>query len=522
MCPDDRDRPGVDTDRGGAASHALMVCGTASDVGKTQIVAGLCRLLARQGVRVAPFKAQNMALNSYVTASGHEIGRAQAMQAFAAGVSPEVGMNPILLKPTGERTSQVIVNGEPLADMDANQFEAYKPQLLGVVLDALSDLRSRFDTIILEGAGGAAEINLLENDVANLRIAVEAEIPALIVGDIDRGGVFAALYGTFTLLPDPQRARVRGFVINKFRGDAGLLGDGCVELERRCGIPTVGIIPWLEDIAIDAEDSLALPAPAKTADPGLDTLDVAVVRLPHISNFTDVDPLTLQPGVAVRYVSDEASLGRPDLVVLPGTKTTVEDLAWLRARGLDPAIAASGATVLGICGGYQMLGHTITDTIESHQGTVPGLGWLDATTGFDAYKVTRQRTGTASGLPITGYQIHHGRVTGRPSWLRLDGSDRNEHEGATAPERDGRGPVFATTLHGIFEADDFRTNFLTVVARRRGKQLALHATSFAATREAQYDRIADALETHLDIAAVHAASWTEIGSRAFGPSDASW
>jgi len=501
-----------------AAGSALMVCGTASDVGKTQVVAGLCRLLARQGVKVAPFKAQNMALNSYVTGSGSEIGRAQAMQAFAAGVTPEAGMNPILLKPTGDRTSQVIVNGEPLADMDAQQYEDYKPQLVGVVLDALSDLRSRYDTVILEGAGGAAEINLLEHDIANLRIAVKADIPALIVGDIDRGGVFAALYGTVALLPDPQRAQVRGFVINKFRGDPGLLGDGCVELERRCGIPTLGIIPWLDDIAIDAEDSLALPTPPTPArlEPGYDTLDVVVVRLPRISNFTDLDPLTLEPGVTVRYVSNAASLARPDLVVLPGTKTTVEDLAWLRAHGLDHAIAASGATVLGICGGYQMLGHTITDTIESQQGTVPGLGWLDAATDFAAHKVTQQRTGTASGLPITGYQIHHGRVRGRPPWLHLNGKDRNEHDGATAPERDGRGPVFATTLHGIFEADDFRTNFLTAVARHRGKKFAAHVTSFAATRENQYDRIADALETHLDIVALRASLRDETRREALG------
>jgi len=489
----------------GGGRGCLMVCGTASDVGKTQIVAGLCRLLAREGVNVAPFKAQNMALNSYVTASGHEIGRAQAMQAFAAGATPEVQMNPILLKPTSDRTSQVIVNGEPLADLDANQYEAHKPQLLGVVLDALRELRSRYDMVILEGAGGAAEINLLEHDLANLRIAVEADLPALVVGDIDRGGVFAALYGTVSLLPDSQRARVRGFVINKFRGDPGLLGDGGVELERRCGVPTLGVIPWLDDIAIDAEDSLALPRPPTEANsaPGSDTLDVAGIRVPRISNFTDLDPLTLEPGVTVRYVRDAASLGGPDLVVLPGTKTTVEDLAWLRAHRLDEAIAASGATILGLCGGYQMLGSTITDTIESHHGTIPGLGWLDATTLFGAHKVTRQRTGVASGRPVTGYQIHHGRVTGRPPWLHLHGSDRIEPEGATAPERDGRGPVFATTLHGIFESDEFRTDFLAAVARRRGKHFVPGATSFAALRERQYDRIADALETHLDLAAVH-------------------
>jgi adenosylcobyric acid synthase len=484
-----------------------MVCGTASDVGKTQIVAGLCRLLARRGVKVAPFKAQNMALNSYVTASGHEIGRAQAMQAFAAGTEPDVDMNPILLKPTGERTSQVIVRGERVGEMDAAQYEAHKPQLLGVVLDALGDLRSRYDAVVLEGAGGAAEINLLEHDLANLRIALEADLPAMIVGDIDRGGVFAALYGTIALLPESQRALVRGFVINKFRGDPGLLDDGCVELERRTGIPILGVIPWLDDVALDAEDSLALGTLSRRAsrEPTSEALDVAVVRLPRISNFTDFDPLTLEPGVTVRYVSDAGSVARPDLVVVPGTKTTVDDLAWLRARGLDHAIAASGATILGICGGYQMLGHTIVDDVEAQAGTVPGLGWLDATTVFDRHKVTAPRTGTVAGLPISGYQIHHGRVTGRPPWLHLDGRGHHELDGATAPARDGRGPVFATTLHGIFEADAFRAHFLTIVARHRGKRIGPPAGAFGAARERQYDRIADTLDTHLDLTPVHAA-----------------
>ena len=426
------------------------------------------------------------------------------MQAFAARTTPDVAMNPILLKPSGKATTQVIVNGEPFADLDAAAYHAYAPRLFPVALDALNDLRGRYDMVILEGAGSAAEINLLANDITNLRLAVEADIPALIVGDINRGGVFAALFGTAMLLPDDQRAQVRGFVINKFRGDASLLGDACSELQRRCGIPTLGVLPWLDDLSIDAEDSLALPTTSTRITPstGRDTLDVAVVRFPRISNFTDLDPLVLEPGVAVRYVEDPTSLGRPDLVVLPGTKATVDDLTWLRARGLDRAIALSGATIFGICGGYQMLGRCITDTVESHRGTVAGLGWLDATTEFDAKKVTRQRRGAAWGLPVAGYQIHHGRVTSRTPWLRLSDTGGNEPEGATAAEHNGRGPVYATTLHGMLDSDTFRTSFLANTARRHGKSFSSHGTSFAAARESQYDRIAQMVESHLDLATI--------------------
>src|SRR4051812_12412888 len=448
-----------------------MVCGTASDVGKSHVVTGLCRLLHRQGIKVAPFKAQNMALNSFVTPSGHEIGRAQGVQALAAGAEPEVAMNPILLKPTGERTSQVVVMGRPWAELAAAAYHAAKPQLLGTVLDALADLRRRYDVVILEGAGSPAEINLLDHDIVNLRIAAEAGVPAIVVGDIDRGGVFAALYGTVALLPDRYRDRVRGFVVNKLRGDPTLLGDATADLERRTGVPALGVLPWIHDVALDAEDSLALDGrrPRATAPAVAGELDIAAIRLPRMANFTDLDALAIEPGVSVRLVETAAALGRPDLIILPGTKTTVADLEWLRGRALDRAIADCDALVLGICGGYQMMGHSLTDEVESGRGRVDGLGWLDVETVFEPEKVTRQRRGHAMGQRVTGYEIHRGRVTASqstPAWIHLDDVYGTADEGAVEPDE---ARFLGTTLHGLFEQDGFRAAFLTEVGRRAGK-----------------------------------------------------
>ena len=496
-----------------------MVCGTASDVGKSHFVTGLCRVLHRRGVRVAPFKAQNMALNSWVTPAGHEIGRAQGVQAVAAGVEPEVAMNPILLKPTGERTSQVMVMGRPAGHLDAAAYHAAKPHLLGTVTAALADLRRRFDVVVMEGAGSPAEINLLDADLVNLRLAALAGVRAVVVGDIDRGGVFAALYGTVALLPDDLRPLVGGFVINKFRGDPALLGDGAAELQQRSGVPTLGVLPYVHDVALDAEDSLGLdgrrPVPA-AASPSVATaggppLDVAAVRFPRIANFTDLDALAVEPGLSVRLVDHPAALGDPDLVVLPGTKATVADLEWLRGRGLDRAVEEArrrGSAVLGICGGYQMLGRVVVDRVESDRGRVAGLGWLDVATFFGTSKVTRQRRGRALGQRVTGYQIHHGRVTrgtGARPWVHLDDAYGTEAEGAVDPSgTQVGGPVMGTTLHGLFEEDGFRAAFLADVARRRGKDLPASGVSFATAREAQIDRLADLVESHLDLAAVEA------------------
>jgi adenosylcobyric acid synthase len=488
----------------------LMVCGTASDVGKSHLVTALCRLLHRRGIRVAPFKAQNMALNSAITPAGHEIGRAQGVQALAAGVDAEVAMNPVLVKPTGDRTSQVMVMGRPYGHLDAVAFQAAKPALRSVVSAALADLRSRFDVVILEGAGSPAEINLLGGDIVNLRLAAEIGAPALVVGDIDRGGVFAALYGTVALLPADLRPLVRGFVINKFRGDPALLGDGLADLERRCGVPTLGVLPWIHDVGLDAEDSLSLrgrrPSPAHP--PQGETLDVAVIRFPRIANFTDLEALETEPGVGVRMVDHAGALGDPDLVVLPGTKTTVADLEWLRAGGLDRAVdgaRARGSVVLGICGGYQMLGTTIADDVESGPAgaRVAGLGWLDVSTVFAVDKVTRRRRGQALGQPLSGYEIHHGLVTrgaGSRPWSRLDDGYGADDEGAT----DGDGQVVGTTLHGLFDNDGLRRAFLVDVARRRGRAFVVTERSFAAARQSQIDRLADMVEANLDLAAVDA------------------
>lgn len=493
----------------------LQVCGTASDVGKTRIVTGLGRLLARRGVRVAPFKAQNMALNSAVAVDGGEIGRAQAAQALACGIEPETAMNPILLKPTGERSSQVVVRGRPIGHLTAAEYHRRKPELVGVVHECLADLRARFDVVLVEGAGSAAEINLLDHDIVNLRVAADAGLPALVVGDIDRGGVFAALYGTVALLPDDLRRCVRGFVVNRFRGDPALLGDGFARLEARCGVPTLGVVPMAEGLFLDAEDSLALdhplPRPAPRPDgaaPG-DRLDVAVVRLPRISNVTDVDALALEPDVAVRLVAHAGQLGTPDLVVVPGTKATVDDLAWLRREGLDRALAdrvASGATtVLGICGGYQLLGTTIDDAVESGRGRVVGLGLLGVRTTFHPDKLTRRRRGTALGAPVSGYEIRHGRIARAPGatgWLALDPPDADADGGDDEGAVGAGGAVLGTSLHGLLEGDEVRARLLAEVAARAGRRWAPSGVSFAAARQAEVDAWADLLEAHLDLDAV--------------------
>jgi adenosylcobyric acid synthase len=489
-----------------------MVCGTSSDSGKSTVVTGLCRLLARRGVRVAPFKAQNMALNSAVTPAGHEIGRAQAAQAQAAGVPAEVAMNPVLLKPQSDRTSQVIVMGRPWRTLDAASYQRAKPQLAGLVLEQLAGLRARFDVVLCEGAGSPAEINLLDGDIVNLRIARDARLPAIVVGDIDRGGVFAALFGTVALLPDDLRATVRGFVINKLRGDPGLLTGGPDELARRTGIPTVGVLPWMADLGLDAEDSLALGAswPASRGAPQAPagqeqaSLDVVVVRLPRISNFTDLDPLAVEPGVALRLVDSAAALGRPDLLVLPGTKSTVADLDWLRQRGLATAITAlarrpdSTTTILGVCGGYQMLGDRISDGVESDPPrTVSGLGLLRGHTVFETAKLTAWTTGYALGARVTGYEIHHGRTLGAPGWIALDGPGQGMEGGQAA---DGR--ILGTNLHGLFDNDAFRAAFLLTVAARAGRPWVPVGTDFAAAREDRFNRLADMLEEHLDLSAI--------------------
>ncbi len=483
----------------------LLVAGTNSDAGKSVLVAGLCRWLARQGVRVAPFKAQNMSLNSFVTLDGAEIGRAQAMQAAAAGIEPAADMNPVLLKPGSDRRSQVVVLGHPEAEADAVGYRAHAPRLRQVALDSLARLRDAYDVVICEGAGSPAEINLRDTDVANMGLARAARLPVIVVGDIDRGGVFAAMYGTLALLAPEDQALVSGFVINKFRGAPELLDPGLAMLRHRTSRPVYGVLPWQEGLWLDAEDSLGLPANnhSTAVDRGIppssfgirDFLRVAVVRLPRISNFTDLDALSAEPGVLVRFATSPADLADADLVVLPGSRATVADLAWLRDRGLAGVVAErarAGRPVLGICGGYQMLADRIDDPVESRRGLVDGLGLLPVRIRFGAPKVLARPRGHALGAPVAGYEIHHGvaEIT---------------NPAGSEPFLDGcrRGAVWGTSWHGALENDQFRRAFLAEVAVLAGRDFTpAPGTGFAAVREARLDLLGDLVAGHLDTAAL--------------------
>ncbi len=500
----------------GGLRGALLVCGTASDAGKSHLVTGLCRVLVRRGVKAAPFKGQNMSLNSFATPSGHEIGRSQAIQAVAARVEPEPAMNPVLLKPMIGQRSQVVVMGRPAGETDPSSYARSRAEdLRPVVLEAFADLRSRFDVVVAEGAGSPAEVNLLASDLANLWLAVATGTPAILVGDIERGGVFAALYGTVGILPQDLAGAVKGYVINKFRGDPRLLERGIEELEARTGRPVLGVVPYARDLGLDAEDSLGmdeavrpLAAPAVAAAAHSDVIDVAVVALPHIANFTDLDPLRLEPAVSLRLVRSGQALGDPDLLIVPGSKTTVADLAWLGESGLAGEVRRAarrpgGPVVLGICAGYQMLGEEIVDGgVESRAGRVGALGLLPVRTVFGPGKTTRPRRGKAFGSEVQGYEIRHGEteplagVRGTPrAFAYLEDGFGNGPEGA----RTADGRVVGTSLHGLFECDEFRAAFVTEVAALRHKRWTPSGASFAAAREGQIDRLADLVEAHLDL-----------------------
>jgi adenosylcobyric acid synthase len=485
---------------------ALLVGGTTSDAGKTVLVAGLCRFLARRGVRVAPFKAQNMSNNSVVTVDGGEIGRAQALQAAAAGLEASVRFNPVLLKPGGDRRSQLVVLGRAVGEVTASSYPRRKAELAEVVLSTLSALRAEFDAVVCEGAGSPTEINLRAHDIANMGLARAAGLPVLVVGDIDRGGVFAHLFGTLALLDAADQALVAGFVINKFRGDPGLLEPGLDQLRQLTGRPVLGVLPWREDLWLDAEDSLSYAADGVVGRPapplGEQWLRVAVVRLPRISNGTDVEALACEPGVVVRFVTHPAGIADADLVVLPGSKATVEDLRWLRESGLAEAVVAHvgrGRPLLGICGGFQMLAMRIVDSVESCVGEVAGLGLLDVDVAFDATKILTRPRGTALGEPVVGYEIHHGRVERRAAELDpLVVLPNGEPEGLL------HGPVAATHWHGLLENDGLRRAFLSWAARRAGRDGFVVAadTSFGSARAAQLDVLGDLVAEHLDTDAV--------------------
>jgi adenosylcobyric acid synthase len=487
---------------GGAVKGALLVCGTHSDAGKSVVTAGICRWLLREGVSVAPFKAQNMALNSVVTRDGCEVGRSQAVQAAAAGVEPQAAMNPILIKPSGEGHSQVMVMGKPYAYASARSYQELKHELRPIVAGALADLRARFDVVVCEGAGSPAEINLRHSDLTNMGLARAAHLPVLLVADIDRGGVFASLFGTIALLEPADQAHVAGFVVNKFRGDESILAPGLAQLGELTGRPTLGVLPHVEDLWMDVEDSLALQSPRPEAPARADTLDVAVIRLRWMSNFTDIDALAAEPGVRVRFTRSAADVERADLVIVPGTKATVEDLARLRSSGLDRALiarAAAGAPILGICGGYQLLGRRIVDFVESGDGDVEGLGVLPVTTAFEADKLLRLSAGRCAWLsteadnPVraAGYEIRHGRVE-RHGGEDLFICDDGETDGCRV------GMAIGTSWHGVLEQDAFRRALLGRVAAERGRHFLPGSGSFAAAREARLDVLGDLVSKHLD------------------------
>lgn len=469
---------------------SLLVAGTTSDAGKSVVTTGLCRAFARRGVSVAPYKAQNMSNNSMVCVAADgttaEIGRAQWVQALAARVTPEPAMNPVLLKPGSDRRSHVVLMGQPAGDVSSRDWESGRRHLAQAAHAAYDDLSSRFEIVVAEGAGSPTEINLRASDYVNMGLARHASIPTVVVGDIDRGGVFAAMFGTVALLSPEDQALIAGFVVNKFRGDVSLLSPGLDSLESLTGRRVFGVLPWDAGLWLDSEDALDLDGRRAASSAAR---KVAVVRLPRISNFTDLDALGLEPDLDVVFAADPRDLADADLVVLPGTRATISDLAWLRDRGLDRAVidhAQRGRPVLGICGGFQMLGASISDPdgVEGPPGaSVAGLGLLDVATSFGADKVLRLPSGTALGASAHGYEIHHGRIA--------VGSGEDFLGGA----RDGL--VFGTMWHGSLEGDDLRRALLS-----ESLGLAPSAVSFPAARSRRLDLLGDLVEEHLDVDAL--------------------
>jgi adenosylcobyric acid synthase len=489
-------------------AKAIMVQGTTSNAGKSFLVAALCRIFKQDGLRVAPFKSQNMALNSFITNEGLEMGRAQVMQAEAAGIEPSVLMNPILLKPTGSSTSQVIVKGRVLDSLPARGYYAIKKTLIPEVMKAYSELASNYDVIVIEGAGSPAEINLKQDDIVNMGMAKRAKAPVLLCGDIDPGGVFAALYGTVKLLDSDEQERIKGLIINKFRGDITILEPGLKQLEELTGKPVVGVVPYM-DVDLDDEDSLSERFTRKKKA-GL--VDIAVIRLPHISNFTDFNPLQRMEAVSLHYVRKASELGRPDLIILPGTKNTIEDLKWLRESGLEALIlrhASSGGAVVGICGGYQMLGKLISDPYGVEGGgDVRGLGLLEADTVFEQEKSRTRVSGRVlnaegifsglAGAEFEGYEIHMGitKPIVKPfSMLSKDGAE--------GPDGLVSGNVWGSYVHGIFDKAGFTQRFVNCILKSKGLDEDSGALDWAQYKQAQYDILAEGVRNALDMSFIY-------------------
>jgi len=492
-------------------TQAIMLQGTASDVGKSVLVAGLCRIFHQDGWRTAPFKSQNMALNSGITPDGKEMGRAQIFQAEAAGIEPDVRMNPVLLKPTSDRQAQVVLMGQVACNMDAASYHAYKPRLRAQIASVYQSLAQEYDVLVLEGAGSPAEINLRDRDIVNMGMAEIARCPVILVADIDRGGVFAAIYGTLALLQEHERWRVKGVIINKFRGDVALLHDGLQQIEALTGVPVLGVMPWL-DIDLEEEDGVALQRVKHTRKRDI---DIAVIHLPHIANFTDFNALSAQSDVRVRYVSQPDALDEADLIILPGSKNTLADLTWLRETALAQRVLArhrAGIPVMGICGGYQMLGESLHDEVESGLGRMPGLGLLRTTTRFAPVKTTtRVRAEMATDLPgwlaplsgisLNGYEIHMGEtlVDVRRSALYMQKNDERIAEGTFSAD----GSVFGTYLHGLFDNNAFTHAVVNSLRARKGLPAREEALDYAAYKAQQFDVLATAMRSYIDIEKVY-------------------
>ena len=494
-------------------AKAIMVQGTMSNAGKSLLAAGLCRIFKQDGYRVAPFKSQNMALNSFITEEGLEMGRAQVMQAEAAGIKPSVLMNPILLKPTNDVGSQVIVNGEVLGTMSARDYFKYKKKLVPDIMKAYNALAAENDIIVIEGAGSPAEINLKTEDIVNMGMAKMAKAPVLLVGDIDRGGVFAQLIGTVELLEEDEREMVKGLIINKFRGDKTILDPGVEMLEKRSHIPVVGVAPYL-NIQVEDEDSLTERFDRKQE---VDLIDIAVIRVPRISNFTDFNPFESIPGVSLRYVQHVSELKNPDMIILPGTKNTMEDLLWMRANGLEVAVlkeAARGKVIFGICGGYQMLGESLSDPHHVEAGgTIKGMGLLPMDTVFAENKTRTRVSGkflnlegeltALSGAELEGYEIHMGETVLKENAGHCVSIE--DHVSGTVKE-DGAycKNVCGTYVHGVFDKEDVAEAVVRALGEKKGIDVSqMTGVDFAAFKETQYDILAAELRKHLDMKKIY-------------------
>lgn len=495
-------------------AKTIMIQGTMSNAGKSLLTAGLCRIFKQDGYKVAPFKSQNMALNSFITEEGLEMGRAQVMQAEAAGIRPSVLMNPILLKPTNDTGSQVIVNGEVLGNMSARDYFAYKRQLFPQVMEAFHKLEEVYDIIVIEGAGSPAEINLRADDIVNMGMAKKAKAPVLLVGDIDRGGVFAQLVGTVMLLEEDERDMIKGLIINKFRGDKTILDPGIVMLEEKAQIPVVGVVPYM-NIQVEDEDSLTQRFEGNME---VDLIDIAVIRLPRISNFTDFNPFESMKGVSLRYVRHVNELHNPDMIIIPGTKNTMEDLIWMRENGLEASIlklADKGKIIFGVCGGYQMLGEQLSDPygVESG-GSIKGMGLLAMETIFEKEK-TRTRVNGAfqkiygvlsnlSGTILEGYEIHMGIAKHREGVYPLTSISNHNNESDKKQDGANSGNVYGTYVHGIFDKEDVTKGIIHAIAKLKGiDDSQITGVDYQEFKETQYDILADGLREHLDMGKIY-------------------